>query len=117
MQRIEAHVNNMPDFEGEEPGKYFLVARVDEKTKELWYYGNYPTEERAYEVAQEIGNGIVLNLEIIPEVIEYNGYLIEYEDESFSIYDPQHKDLWYAESVESAKFIIDHKTVGREGDK
>ena len=117
MQRVKAHINNMPVFETKESGEHFIVARVDEETRKLWYYGSYPTEARAYEVAQEIRNGIVLNLEIIPEEIEYNGYLIEYEPESFSIYNPQRKELCYAESFETAKFVIDQEMVEREVDK
>ena len=37
-----------------------MVARRDEYTSELWYYGTFDTEERAYEVARELDNGIVL---------------------------------------------------------
>jgi len=38
----------------------WVVARRDDFTAELWYYGTYDTEERAYEVAQELDNGVVL---------------------------------------------------------
>ena len=36
----------------------FVVARQFDG--DLWYYGTYETEERAYDVAQELGNGVVL---------------------------------------------------------
>lgn len=38
----------------------WVVARRDDFTAELWYYGTYKTEERAYDVAQELDNGVVL---------------------------------------------------------
>lgn len=69
MYRVNVNVNNMPDFNDgfAEPGKYYVVARVDERTRELWYYGTYSVEEKAYEVAKEIRNGVVLIMEIIPD--------------------------------------------------
>ena len=36
----------------------FIVARLVET--DLWYYGVYETQERAEEVAAELGNGVVL---------------------------------------------------------
>lgn len=38
----------------------WMVARRDDYTAELWYYGTYETEERAENVALELENGIVL---------------------------------------------------------
>lgn len=40
------------------PREGYVVARTDES--KLWYYGTYETEERAREVAVELGNGIVV---------------------------------------------------------
>ena len=36
----------------------FIVARLVDG--ELWYYGVYETQERAEEVAQALGNGVVI---------------------------------------------------------
>ena len=36
----------------------FIVARLVDS--ELWYYGVYETQERAEEVAEALGNGVVL---------------------------------------------------------
>ena len=38
----------------------WVVARRDDYTAALWYYGTYSTEERAQEVAQELDNAVVL---------------------------------------------------------
>ena len=38
-----------------------MVARLVDN--ELWYYGLYNTWERAEEVAKELGNGVVLEVE------------------------------------------------------
>ena len=38
-----------------------MVARLVDS--ELWYYGMYATWERAEEVAKELGNGVVLEVE------------------------------------------------------
>ena len=38
-----------------------LVARLVDS--ELWYYGMYATWERAEEVAKELGNGVVLEVD------------------------------------------------------
>ena len=56
---IKAKVNNLPKHDISEYGKY-IVARIDEYERKLWYYGVYDTPEKASEVAIEIGNGIVL---------------------------------------------------------
>ena len=36
----------------------FIVARLVDT--DLWYYGVYETQERAEEVAAELGNGVVM---------------------------------------------------------
>ena len=38
-----------------------MVARLVDS--ELWYYGLYATWERAEEVAKELGNGVVLEVD------------------------------------------------------
>ena len=48
-------VRNMPDVSS----KPYVVARFDESTNALWYWGAWDEEERANEVAKEIG-GLVL---------------------------------------------------------
>ena len=53
-KKMQVEVNNVTD--GEEK---YVVARFDEHSKKLWYFGRYETEERAKEVAL-IENGIVL---------------------------------------------------------
>lgn len=44
-------INNLP-----ENHSAFIVARKSEG--EYWYWGTYETEERAYEVAEEIGGQV-----------------------------------------------------------
>lgn len=48
-------VNNAPD----EVNK-FIVARFDETTHALWYYGSWDDLKMAKEVAEELYNGIVV---------------------------------------------------------
>lgn len=48
-------VNNAPD----DPRKY-IVARFDETTHALWYYGSWDDLTKAKEVAEEFYNGIVV---------------------------------------------------------
>lgn len=43
----------------EETEKY-VVARFDEHTNKLWYYGSWPNKDRAEAVASQIGNGVVV---------------------------------------------------------
>lgn len=50
-------VNNTPDKLREDG---FMVVRYCENG--LWYYGTYETKERAEEVAEEIGNGFVVEI-------------------------------------------------------
>lgn len=43
----------------------YVVARFDESSHQLWFYGSYKTEERANEVLRELWNGlIVINEEV-----------------------------------------------------
>ena len=47
----------------------FMVARLVDG--ELWYYGTYEEKDRADSVAQEIGNGVVLeNMQSVKESLE-----------------------------------------------
>lgn len=55
---VKVSVNNVP----EEFESRYIVARRDENTAYLWYYGEYDSEERAYSVAREIRNGVVIEL-------------------------------------------------------
>lgn len=50
----EIYIYNLP---GEIKTGY-MVARQD--AARLWYYGTFDTEERAKEVAVELGNGVVI---------------------------------------------------------
>ena len=52
-----AKINNMP--ESKKHG--YMVVRRDADSS-LWYYGTYSSDEKAYEVAVETGNGIVLEV-------------------------------------------------------
>lgn len=47
-------VNNIPVTLDDK----YIVVRKDHT--ELWYYGEYDNEDFAYKVAEEIGNGIVI---------------------------------------------------------
>ena len=38
----------------------YVVARRDDYTAELWYYGKYDTEKQAYDIALELENGVVV---------------------------------------------------------
>ncbi len=42
-------------------GETVMVARLVDS--ELWYYGLYATWKRAQEVAKELGNGVVLEVD------------------------------------------------------
>lgn len=55
-------VNNMPKDPGElRDGKGgFMVVRV--LSGENWYYGTYGSMKRAIAVAQELGNGVVIEV-------------------------------------------------------
>ena len=68
--KAEVKINNMPRTMNEK----YIVARRDEHTARLWYYGNYDTEERALEVALEIRNGIVVELADAVTVKQYGDH-------------------------------------------
>lgn len=57
-------VKNVPEaVENSFEDGFVVVRRCDDGGKvELWYYGIYTDREKAYEVAYEIGNGIVLEV-------------------------------------------------------
>lgn len=63
VRGLIAEVNNVP-HPITEPG--YLVVRRDEHNASLWYYGLYDYDciDLAYEAAVEIGNGIVLEVEV-----------------------------------------------------
>ena len=52
-------VNNVPEDRAMKHG--FMVVRRSEDGS-LWFYGIYPLDFRAEEVAKEIGNGLVLEV-------------------------------------------------------
>lgn len=54
-ERCRVGVNNQTD----DPRKY-IVARFDETTHALWYYGSWDDLKMAKEVAKELYNGIVV---------------------------------------------------------
>lgn len=62
MLRIDVEINNLPkDFDSREFNEDYMVVRRANDAK-LWYYGIYKGRDRAYKIAEEIGNGIVLYL-------------------------------------------------------
>jgi len=52
---FEAKVKNTPT-----DVKKWVVARRDWYTAELYYHDSYDEEERAYDVAQELDDGVVV---------------------------------------------------------
>lgn len=61
--KITAIINNVP--KSVQSGKYdgwFMVVRRDEDNASLWYYGIYEDDQKAVDVAVEIGNGIVVQI-------------------------------------------------------
>ena len=56
-----ANVKNLPTY----PLRKYVVARYDENTQSLWFYGSYDEDEyeKANRAAEEIGNGVVLENE------------------------------------------------------
>lgn len=58
--KIRTFVKNCPVDIIENEDNVMVARLVD---SELWYYGMYATWERAEEVAKELGNGIVLEVE------------------------------------------------------
>ena len=55
--RANVEIFNTPSYELK--GGWTVARNCD---AELWYYGCYDTEERAKEVAMELGNGVVLEV-------------------------------------------------------
>jgi len=53
---LKANVENTP----KDVKSQYVVARRDDYTAELWYYGEYDDEQQAYDVAIELDNGVVL---------------------------------------------------------
>ena len=58
--KVRAFVKNCPVSIIETEDKVMVARLVD---SELWYYGIYATWERAEEVAKDLGNGVVLEVE------------------------------------------------------
>ena len=69
MLSLTAKVNNT-DLTEQDVKKYgkYIVARYDDHTHELWYYGIYATAEKALEAADAIGNGLILTAEVLDGV-------------------------------------------------
>lgn len=65
--KCRAMVRNIPEDVATGKRQGYIVARVDRGV--MWYYGCYESDARAMEVAEELGNGIVLstNLEYFGE--------------------------------------------------
>ena len=58
--KVRAFIKNCPVSIIENEDKVMVARLVD---AELWYYGMYATWERAEEVAKDLGNGVVLEVE------------------------------------------------------
>ena len=58
--KVRAFVKNCPISAIGNEDNVMVVRLVD---SELWYYGMYATWERAEEVARELGNGVVLEVD------------------------------------------------------
>ena len=58
--KVRTFVKNCPVSIIENEDKVMVARLVD---SELWYYGMYATWEKAEEVAKELGNGVVLEVE------------------------------------------------------
>ena len=58
--KVNAEIINVPK---DTKSRQWVVARRDPNSAELWWYGSYDDEELAYSVAQDIGNGVVLEKE------------------------------------------------------
>lgn len=58
--KVNTFVKNCPVSIIESEDNVMVARLVD---SELWYYGMYATWERAEEVAQELGNGVVLEVD------------------------------------------------------
>jgi hypothetical protein len=57
---VRTFVKNCPVGIIENEDKVMVARLVD---SELWFYGLYATWDRAEEVAKELGNGVVLEVE------------------------------------------------------
>ena len=53
---VKVNVNNLPS----KIERGFMVVRLF--NADLWYYGQYKDESRAIQAAQEIGNGLVMEV-------------------------------------------------------
>lgn len=53
---LKVRVENIDDRELEK----YVVARFDEYTNSLWYYGSWASKDKAEDVARQIGNGVVV---------------------------------------------------------
>ena len=64
MLKPIAKINNSPEFTPERIEKYgtYVVARYDDHTHSFWYYGTWLKEADAENIADQIGNGLVLHL-------------------------------------------------------
>lgn len=61
--KVNTFVNNCPLSIIENEDNVMVARLVD---SELWYYGLYATWERAEEVAKELGNGVILEVDNEP---------------------------------------------------
>lgn len=52
---MKVKVNNAPTTT-----RHWVVARYDENTKKLWYYGSWDNKEDAERAVEELGNGILV---------------------------------------------------------
>ena len=51
-------VNNVPDYAKDLP---FWVARYDENTKALWFYGAWEEKAKAEQAVDELFNGLIIS--------------------------------------------------------
>lgn len=58
--KVNTFVKNCPLSIIENEDNVMVARLVD---SELWYYGTYATWERAEEVAKELGNGVILEVD------------------------------------------------------
>lgn len=58
--KVNTFVNNCPLSIIRSEDNVMVASLVD---SELWYYGLYATWERAEEVAKELGNGVILEVD------------------------------------------------------
>lgn len=55
---MKVKVNNTPTTT-----RHWVVARYDENTKKLWYYGSWDNKEDAERAVEELYNGILVEAE------------------------------------------------------